>query len=150
MTGGRDARWAVVLTVVVLLAACGSAGAGPAASASSPSPTGSTRIAPTTPGAGPTPAPPARVVTARDQDNGRALSIHVGDQLLLALDAIWQPLGSSDPAVLRPAGQLGITPRYDALAPGRAEVTARRVSCGEAPSCTDESNVYRLTVIVLG
>jgi hypothetical protein len=159
MTGAADVRAALALAAVLLLAACGaasgarSAGQGPPGGGPSPAATPmptAPPIAPATPGAVPTPTPPARMVIARDQDNGHAVSMLVGDQLQLVLDGAWQPLGSTNPAVLRPAGQLGITPRYDALAPGRADVIAQRLSCGEAPSCTGERDSYRLTVIVLG
>lgn len=155
---------APALLTAVLLAACGAAGGAepPAGGGGSPAPAATARVPLRTP-----PAVGARTVTARDADNGRALSVHVGDHLQVVLGSTyWQLAGSSDPAVLRPSAGPSVSPRpggcvpgggcgavsarFDAIAPGRADVTASRTSCGEALACTGGQGSYRLTVVVLG
>jgi hypothetical protein len=164
----RSARLlAPALLAAALLAACGAAAGGagggqPPAAVGSPAPTATARVPLRTP-----PTVDARTVTAGDQDNGRVLSVHVGDHLRVVLaSTYWQLAGSSDPNVLRPAGEPAVSPQpsgcvpgggcgsvtapFDAVAAGRADVTARRASCGEALACTGAQGSYRVTVVVLG
>ena len=168
MTGrldGRSALLAAAFAAAALLAACGAAGGGRGgtpAGAGSPGPTAGARVPLRTP-----PTVDARTLTARDADNGHALSVHVGDHLQVVLGSTyWQLSGSSDPAVLRPSSQPTVSPqpggcvpgggcgtvsaRFEAVAPGRADVTASRTSCGEALACTGAQGSYRVTVVVLG
>jgi hypothetical protein len=121
--------------------------------------------------AGPTPTPELTAVgqpatlNAGDQDNGRRVTAHVGDHLLLTLNSTyWTIQGSSNPAVLRQSGQPVVSPilsgcvpgqgcgtvraSFDAVAPGAADVTASRTSCGEALACTGGAGSYRVTVLV--
>jgi hypothetical protein len=121
--------------------------------------------------AGPTPTTEVTAVgapatvSAGDQDNGHRLAAHVGDHLLLTLNSTyWTVQGSSNPAVLRQSGQPLVVPTFggcvpgqgcgivrasfDALAPGTADVTASRTSCGEALACTGGAGSYRVTVVV--
>jgi len=116
-------------------------------------------------GAAAAPGPTPATVTAGDQDNGHELSLHVGDHLLLTLNSTyWTISESSNPPVLRQAAQPVVSPRrsgcvpgegcgtvrasFDALAPGAADVTASRTSCGEALACTGGAGSYRLRVLV--
>jgi hypothetical protein len=162
----------LALATAGLLSACGAAGARPESS-------GSVRPAATGSPAAPAPAglpspgvplrtPPTagpRTLVARDQDNGHAVSLRVGDHLLLVLaSTYWQLDGSSAPNVLRETGQPAVSPQvtgcvggqgcgtvsatFDAVAAGTAQVTARRTSCGEALSCSGSLGSYRVTVLV--
>jgi hypothetical protein len=152
-------RWSAALLAAALLAACGSAA--PTGDTPSPGASAATRVPLRTP---PTVGP--RLVVARDQDNGHAISVRVGDHLLVVLDSTyWSVAGSSDQAVLRPAGAPTVSPQvggcvpgggcgtvsaqFDAVAAGRADVTAKRSSCGEALACTGGQGAYRVTVVVV-
>ncbi len=124
---------------------------------------------PSTPGTTPTPELTAvgqpATLSAGDQDNGHRLTAHVGDHLLLTLNSTyWTVQGSSNPAILRQSGQPLVVPTFggcvpgqgcgivrasfDAVAPGAADVTASRTSCGEALACTGGAGSYRVTVLV--
>jgi len=109
-------------------------------------------------------APPAPV-TLTDADNGRTVSVAPCAQLTVTLGSTyWTFAGSSNSAVLRQVGQPVASPgacppgvgcgqvsaSFVAVAPGRAEVTASRSSCGEALSCTGGSGTYRVSVVVAG
>src|SRR4030088_1007585 len=102
---GRALGGLVGLAVIgaALLTACG------AARGSQPSASSSSAAASATPGAPngrkPLNTPPTnqRVVVARDQDNGHAVALQVGDHLQGVLGSTYWTLdGSSDPNVLRP------------------------------------------------
>lgn len=162
----------LALAAAGLLTACGAAGARPAGSGSArPAATGSPSAS--APAVLPSPGVPLRTpptvgprtLVARDQDNGRAVSLRVGDHLLLVLGSTyWQFDGSSAPNVLRETGQPAVSPQvagcvggqgcgtvsatFDAVAAGTAQVTAKRTSCGEALSCTGNLGSYRVTVLV--
>jgi hypothetical protein len=151
-------RMAVAALAGGLLAACGAAGGGQPQPAATPIATG--RVTLHTP-----PTIGARTVTARDQDNGHAVSARVGDHIQLVLGSTyWKLGGSSDEGVLRPTAAPAVSPQpqgcvpgggcgtvsaqFDAVAPGRADVTASRTSCGEALACTGAQGAYRVTVVV--
>ncbi len=109
--------------------------------------------------------PPTRLVTEHDSANGKTIHIAVGDKLALILgSSYWNFAGSSAPAVLRQEGQVTLVPTsrtcppgvgcqpkralFRALAPGKAVLSAHRVSCGEALACTGGRGLFKLTVIV--
>jgi hypothetical protein len=104
-------------------------------------------------------------VVATDADNGKTISIKVGQRLEVRLSSTYWVFGSSSNiAVLRSAGPQVASPQpsgcvpgggcgvvtasFDAIAVGRADLTAARTSCGEALRCTAEQSSYRLTVSV--
>ncbi len=114
------------------------------------------------------PAPQARgsqVVVKRDAANGSTVRLAVGDKLELILaSSYWTFRASSAPGVLRQAGPVqllkstrpcvpggGCRPKkviYRALKPGKAVITAHRVTCGEALACTGKKGQFTLTVVV--
>ena len=115
------------------------------------------------PAGGPPPAP--RLITEHDRANGTTIHVGVGDKVALVLgSSYWQFAGSSTPAVLRQEGPvtlmktakkclpgMGCQPKraiYKALAPGKAVITAHRVTCGEALACTGSRGHFKLTVVV--
>jgi hypothetical protein len=145
----RGVRWLGQGVAAALLIACSAAGPGPSSATPTPSSTPSS----------------ARTVAAADADNGRTVSLQVGQRLEVRLSSTyWTFGGSSNTAVLRPAGPPVVSPQtsgcvpgggcgsvravFDAVATGRADVTAARTSCGEALRCTAEQSSYRLTVSV--
>ncbi|HKW06779.1 MAG TPA: hypothetical protein VJS19_04345 [Candidatus Dormibacteraeota bacterium] len=104
-------------------------------------------------------------VVATDADNGKTVSLHVGDHLDVKLASTYWTIGdSSDPNVLKTAGPPVVSPQtsgcvpgggcgfaiasFIAVATGSADVTASRTSCGEAMRCTGDSGSFRLTVVV--
>jgi hypothetical protein len=102
-------------------------------------------------------------VTAGAQRNGRQVTLHVGDRLVLTLPSTyWAGAQSSAPGVLRavesnltpskpciPGGGCGTsTTDLVASAPGTATVTATRTSCGEAMRCTGANGSFGLDVRV--
>lgn len=107
----------------------------------------------------------ARVVVKRDASNGSTVKLGVGDKLELILaSSYWNFRGSSAPGILRQMGPPallkptrtcipggGCRPKrvvYRALKPGKAVITAHRVTCGEALACTSKLRLFRLTVVV--
>jgi hypothetical protein len=173
-------RWRSLLAAAaMLLTACGAMGG--AGSPGRPMPAGSARPTGESPKATPVagqstpPGPPlrtpptidSRTLVVRDQDNGHAVSVRVGERVSLVLARTnWQVEGRSDQAVLRqlapaavssqpggcvPGAGCGVVSAlFDAVAAGRADVTAKRTSCGEALSCTGNLGLYRVTIAVLG
>jgi hypothetical protein len=113
-------------------------------------------------------APQARgtqVIVKRDASNGSTVKIAVGDKLEVVLaSSYWNFRASSAPLVLRQIGpaQLlkttrtcvpggGCRPKrviYRAFKPGRAVVSAHRVTCGEALACTGKKGQFKITVVV--
>ncbi|MDR2986418.1 MAG: hypothetical protein LBV34_16415 [Nocardiopsaceae bacterium] len=108
---------------------------------------------------------PPRLFTEHDHANGKTIHIAVGDKVVLILgSSYWNFRGSSTPMVLRQVGPailvrsshscppgVGCQPkraRYKALAPGKAVISAHRLTCGEALRCTGSHGHFRLTVIV--
>ncbi len=147
-------RTMLVIAATVLLAACGAASGQPAGVPASPGVPASTA-----------PANGAGTVVVTEPDNGHVLQLSVGRRLELMLGSTyWQVAGSSDPNVLRQAGEPVVSPQrtgcvpgegcgtviavFDAVTAGRADVTARRTSCGEALSCTGSLGFYRVTIVV--
>jgi hypothetical protein len=111
------------------------------------------------------PTSPA-TVTAHERDGGHTLRMHVHDRLVVVLSSTyWTVEGSSNPRVLHRTGPSKVEPRragcvpgqgcgtvttdFEAMAPGRAEVTASRTTCGEALRCTGSAGSYRLRVVVV-
>jgi hypothetical protein len=103
------------------------------------------------------------IYVATDADNGKTLSVHVGDQLKVQLaSTYWRVAGSSNPDVLRPIAPAVVSPQpngcvagggcgtvtmvFDVVGAGAAEVTASRNSCGEAMGCTASEASFRIAV----
>jgi predicted secreted protein len=156
----------VVLMVAASLAGCGPTD-GPAPKLTPPpgtsSPTSSvastltpTRVSTT---AGST------TVTATEEDNGRTVRLRQGQQLHVVLHSTYwtmkpvtqsqvlsaggDPVISPQPSGCVAGGGCGtVTARYDAVAPGRTEVTATRTSCGEAMGCTAADATWMVAVLV--
>jgi len=114
---------------------------------------------------GPSPSPHTGVLTASEGQNGRTVTLHVGDSLAVTLHSTyWTFAGSSNAAVVAPEGTPTVSPSpsgcvpgqgcgtvtasFDALAVGTAVIGASRISCGEALACTGAAGSYRLTVEV--
>jgi hypothetical protein len=164
----RTALRAAAIAAVGLLTACGAVGARPAGSTAPPSPTASAAAQATAHPVVPLRTPPTnapRTVVVSEQDNGHAISLRSGERLEVVLaSTYWEVDGGSNPNVLRPTAQPTTSPElkgcvpgegcgtvtalYDAVAPGRADVNAKRTSCGEAMSCTGTLGFYRVTVVV--
>jgi hypothetical protein len=106
-----------------------------------------------------------RVIVKRDASNGSTVKIAVGDKLELILaSSYWNFRSSSAPLVLRQTGPAellkstrtcvpggGCRPKrvvYRALKPGKAVITAHRVTCGEALACTGKRGQFTITVVV--
>jgi hypothetical protein len=96
-----------------------------------------------------------------------SLTLPAGQTLLVTLaSTYWSFQGSSNPQVLVSLGGPVVSPapmgtcpvagsgcgtisqEFRAVAPGTAQVTASRVSCGEASRCVGASGRYQLTVEV--
>lgn len=163
----RSGKSAIAIVAALLITSCGAAAARPAgAGGPSASPT-------TAPAAGVSPGVPLRTpptngqrtLVVDERDNGRAVSLRAGQRLEVVLGSTyWQVDGSSDPNVLRQTAQPTVSPQlrgcvpgegcgtvtadFDAVAPGRADVNAKRTSCGEAMSCTGNLGLYHVTVVV--
>jgi hypothetical protein len=166
----RSVIWAVAIVAAGLLTSCGAVAPRPAA-ATSPSPgSGPTTASGLSSPGVPLHTPPTnapRTVVISDQDNGHSVSLRAGERLELQLGSTyWQVDGSSNSGVLRqtagtsvavspqikgcvPGEGCGtVTALFDAVAPGRADVSAERTTCGEAMSCTGNLGFYRVTVLV--
>lgn len=164
----RSVICAVAIVAAALLTSCGAVAPQPAGAAS---PGTDPTTAPGLPSPGvPLHSPPTNaqgIMVIGEQDNGHSVSLRPGQRLELQLGSTyWQVDGSSDPNVLRltagtsvsispqikgcvPGEGCGtVTALFDAVAPGRADVSARRTSCGEAMSCTGNLGFYRVTVVV--
>jgi hypothetical protein len=131
---------------------------------------GASNAAPSGGPAGPpvTSTAPAQAVTATDADNGHTITITHGGMLTVRLNSTYWHFGTNTSgAALRPAGTPTtsavplssshcvpgqgcgtVTAVFQAVAPGKAVVTASRTSCGEARGCTGGQGVYQLTVMV--
>jgi hypothetical protein len=107
----------------------------------------------------------AAALTATDGENGHRITVHVGDRVSVILHSTyWDFAGSSNAAVMAPDGSPKVSPNpsgcvpgqgcgtvtavFVAIAPGTAQITASRVSCGEALRCTGSAGTYRLAVTV--
>lgn len=110
---------------------------------------------------------PAGNIRAGDAQNGKTVTLHPGQTLIVTLaSTYWTIQGSSNPQTLAPVGAPVASPapfdpnrvpgtgagsvseEFRAVAPGAAQVTASRVSCGEAMRCGGASGKYQLTVQV--
>jgi hypothetical protein len=105
-------------------------------------------------------------VVVREQDNGHAIQVRVGEQVEVLLTGSWQLDGSDNQAVMRQDGQTAVSTQgsgcipaqgcgtvmatYDAIAAGRADLDATRTSCDEQMSCAGNPGIYRVTVVVAG
>jgi hypothetical protein len=114
----------------------------------------------------PTPSPRVAVtIAASDAENGRTIIVRVGDRVSIVLDSTyWSFAGSSNMGVMAPAGRPSVSPKpsgcvpgggcgtdtaaFVAIAPGTAQISASRTTCGEALRCTGAAGRYRLTVEV--
>jgi hypothetical protein len=107
-------------------------------------------------------------VLAGDDQNGQSITLHPGQTLLVTLaSTYWSIAGSSNANVLAAIGAPTTSPAptgtcpvagsgcgvvsetFRAVAVGTAQVTASRVSCGEAMRCTGANGHYQVTVHVL-
>ena len=111
---------------------------------------------------------PGQAVTATDADNGGTITMSHGGTLTVRLNSTYWRFGTSTSgAALRPVGAPTtsavplnashcvpgqgcgtVTAVFDAVAPGKAVVTASRTTCGEARACAPTQGVYQLTVLV--
>lgn len=111
----------------------------------------------------------AGAVRAGDAQNGKTITLHPGQVLIVTLSTtFWTFQGSSNIQALAPADAPvaspaprdschyggctavngSVTATFHAVAPGAASVTASRVSCGEAMGCVGGAGQYQLTVEV--
>jgi hypothetical protein len=107
----------------------------------------------------------ASVVTITYRDKGSTVHLRVGERLRVVLDSTYWALNrSSNVASLTSLGAARVDPRltgcvpgegcgtvtesFRAIARGTAEVTASRVSCGEALRCTDGNGNFFVTIDV--
>lgn len=112
--------------------------------------------------ANPSPSP-GKFQVAGDAENGTTVDLHVGDRLAVTLHSTyWTISGSSNPRVLTAEGPEAVSPApggcvpgggcgtvtmiFDVIGMGSADVTASRVSCGEAMLCTGTQGSYKITV----
>lgn len=108
---------------------------------------------------------PSSDIQAGDNQNGQSITLHPGQTLMVTLGSTyWTIQGSSDSQVLSPVGKSVTTPRscsappgsgcgtvsqaFRAVSPGTAQISAARVSCGEAMRCVGPAGQYQLTVQV--
>lgn len=103
-------------------------------------------------------------IQAGDSMNGKSVTLHPGQSLEVMLSSTyWTFQGSSNSQVLvavnTPIASPGscrttgsgcgtVTMTFRAVGPGTAQVTASRVSCGEALRCGSADGHYQLTVKV--
>ena len=112
----------------------------------------------------PASSPAGHVAVVGDSDNGKTVSLHVGDRLEVRLaSTYWTFAGSSNPQVLKPLGRVEVSPQasgcvpgggcgtatatFDVIGAGSAVVAASRTSCGEAMGCTGDQGSFRLNVL---
>ena len=107
------------------------------------------------------------VIVVRNDANGKAVSARAGDRIKLILSSrYWHVTGSSAPRVLRQDGPpvllsrpsscpdipgLGCTPvraDFTALTDGKAVITARRSTCGEALRCQPDQTRFTVNVVI--
>jgi hypothetical protein len=106
-------------------------------------------------------------IRAGDDQNGKSITLQPGQTLLVMLSSTyWSFQGSSNPQVLAAVGAPTASPAprstcpvigtgcgtvsemFRAVAAGTVQVTASRVSCGEAMGCTSATANYQVTVHV--
>jgi hypothetical protein len=148
LPGMRAASTIVITAAALALAGCAHTASVPAAS-----------------------VPPAHVSamhTAGDTDNGKTITLHIGDRLTVGLGSTyWEFTASTSSSVLAMVGTpvtaapphgtahcypgMGcgtVTATFQAVKPGTSVVTASRAACGEALRCTGNTGSYQLTVVV--
>lgn len=108
---------------------------------------------------------PSAALTVTQADNGRSVSMHVGQSLVLQLNnTYWTINGSSEPAVLAPQGAMQVvsspggcvpgqgcgtvTTHFTAIRTGHSAVTASRRICGEVLLCRPDQRMFSVTVQV--
>ena len=106
------------------------------------------------------------VVHLADADNGRTVTVKVGDRLNIVLaSTYWTFVASADGSPLRSDGSPRTSPRFGhcvpgggcgtvsaaftAVAPGTVTVVATRTSCGEALACGPGRRNFRVLVKVV-
>jgi predicted secreted protein len=107
------------------------------------------------------PAAAGTVVTVGDASDGKAVTLHPGDTLVVTLRSTAWTIDAAHGAALRTRGEQvvkvdrpgpgapGSTSRtFVAAARGDATVTASRTTCGEALKCTPAQGAYLLTAHV--
>lgn len=109
--------------------------------------------------------PQAGTSTVSYTDNGRTVHAAVGQTVHVVLEnTYWTIDGSSDGAVIAPLGTASHSPepngcvpgagcgtvRQDFLAraPGQAQLSAHRTTCGEAMACAPAQRSFSVTVVV--
>jgi hypothetical protein len=112
-------------------------------------------------------SPPPGNIQAGDHQNGDSITLQADQILVVTLaSTYWTFAGSSNPQVLASVGAPVVSPaplnacpvvgsgcgtisqRFRAVGPGTAQVTASRVSCGEALRCVGADGQYQLSVTV--
>jgi hypothetical protein len=157
--GAMRRRIGTVMAAVVALVLSGCGRPAPAGQVGVPAVTAT--------GAGASASGTTGTVTADEADNGRTLTLSVGDQLIVRLSSTyWQfaaPAGGSAVISLGPqqvaasapgvgcvpgAGCGVVTARFRAVVAGGETISAARTSCGEAMRCTGTAGTYRLYLVV--
>lgn len=163
----RLARTApAALLVVLAVAGCSSSAGNPATAGSVSVPAGGGPTSPPPTSPPPTSPPPGTgdTVTISDRDDGRTVTVHVGQQVRVVLHSVYWTIGQpSDPGVLAPAvaaskspspgcvpgaGCGTVTQEFLARAVGTSVVSASRFSCGEVKRCMGGEGRFRVTVAV--
>jgi hypothetical protein len=152
---GVRIRVVMVTVAALMLSGCGRpASPGPAA----PSVAGSAAVAS---------SGDAAPVTVDEADNGRTLTLSVGDELVVRLNSTYwrfaapasggavvslgpQQVSASAPGVacVPGAGCGVVTASFRAVAAGGETISADRTSCGEALRCQGTEGTYRLYLVV--
>jgi hypothetical protein len=108
---------------------------------------------------------PSATLTVTQADNGRSVSMHVGQSLVVQLNSTyWMVSGSSDPVVLAQQGSEQIAPSpggcvpgqgcgtvtasFEAIRAGHSVVTASRSVCGEVVLCASGQRTFSVAVQV--
>lgn len=154
-TRSSAGRFACACVLAAAVAACGGGAAGGGSTTS-----GTAASPPATPT--PSPAP----LTLTEAQNGATVHATRGQAVALVLHSTyWKVGGSSNPAVLQPAGGPQVQPSpgcvmgqgcgtvtamFIAAGDGAATLTATRTTCGEALRCTEAQGRFAVTVVVDG
>jgi hypothetical protein len=108
---------------------------------------------------------PSATMTVTQADNGRSVSMQVGQSLVVQLNSTyWMISGSSDPGVLAPKGSVQVAPSpggcvpgqgcgtetasFGAIRAGHSVVTASRRVCGEVVLCGPGQRMFSVRVQV--
>jgi hypothetical protein len=108
---------------------------------------------------------PSVALTVTQADNGRSLSMHIGQSLVVQLNnTYWAIDGSSEPGILAPQGSVQVesspggcvpgqgcgtvTANFTAIRSGHSVVTASRRICGEVVLCGPGQRTFSVTVQV--